>query len=120
MNKKDVIKLLVTGDAVELPAGMKVYHNQGEEVLLLQNPAVVVVEATRVVLPFQQTGVEAHFEETGMIKARALQPNGEYFPEGALLTFAQYGDFRAEFILPDKPNIVLRKMVRKFVKPNEA
>jgi hypothetical protein len=103
MNKKDVIKLLVTGDVVELPAGMKVYHNQGEEVLLLQ-----------------QTGVEAHFEETGMIKARALQPNGEYFPEGALLTFAQYGDFRAEFILPDKPNIVLRKMVRKFVKPNEA
>lgn len=114
MQKKDVKQLLKEGDVVELKVGMKVWHNQGQQILEIQNPAQVVVVANRAVLPFQQTGVEAHFEECGIIKARALQPNGEWHPEGALLTFAQYGDFRAEFILPNEPNIVLRKMKQKF------
>lgn len=116
MKKSDVVQLLKVGDVVELPVGMKAWHNQAQEILEIQNPVVVVVESNRAVLPFMQTGVEAHFEECGMIKARALQPNGDYFPEGALLTFAQYGDFRAEFILPNKPNIVLRKMKQSFVR----
>lgn len=115
MQKAAVIKLLTTGDVVELPVGMTVWHNQGDELLTLQNPAIVVVESTREVLPFRQTGVEAHFELTGMIKARALNPDGTYSREGALLTFAQYGDFRPELILPDKPNIVLRKMRMTFI-----
>lgn len=104
------------GDVIELPVGMRVYHNQGKELLEIKNPVQVVVESTRKVLPFQHTGVEAHFEETCMIKARALNPDGSYHPEGALLTFAQYGDFRAEFILPEKPNQVLRRMKQTFLK----
>lgn len=106
--------LLNIGEVIELPIGLRVYHNQGKEVQTILNPVQVVVESNRKVLPFQQTGVEAHFEETYMVKARALHPNGEYNPEGALLTFAQYGDFRPEFILPDKPNMVLRRMKQTF------
>jgi hypothetical protein len=115
MKKSAVIHILKTGDVVELPVGMFVWHNQANQILEIKEPVVVVVETNRVVLPFQQTGVEAHFEETGMIKARALNPDGSYFAEGALLTFAQYGDFRAELILPDKPSIVLRRMQQTFV-----
>lgn len=114
MKKQDVIKLLTVGDVVELPAGMKVYHNQGQQIVDVQTPVNVVVISNRVVLPFQQTGVEAHFEECGIIKARALNPDGTWHGQGALLTFAQYGDFRADFILPDKPNIVLRRMKQRF------
>lgn len=111
---------LKTGDVIELPIGMKCYHNQGKEVLEIKEPAQVVVEATRIVLPFQATGVEAHFETTYMVKARALNKDGSYHPEGALLTFAQYGDFRPEFILPDRPNQVLRKMKQTFLKLEDA
>lgn len=120
MKKENVIKLLTVGDVVELPVGMQVWHNQAEQILEIQNPVQVVVVANRAVLPFRDTGVEAHFEECGIIKARALQPNGEWHPEGALLTFAQYGDFRAEFILPDKPSIVLRRMKQHFKREEEA
>lgn len=118
MKKQDVITLLKVGDVVELPVGMKVYHNQGQEVVELKAPAVVVVVSNREVLPFQQTGVEAHFEPCGILKVRALQPDGEWHPEGALLTIAQYGDFRAEYILPNRPNIVLRRMKQSFVREN--
>lgn len=106
--------LLDIGDVIELPVGMRVYHNQGREVQTILNPVQVVIESNRKVLPFQLTGVEAHFEECGMLKGRALLPNGDYNPQGALLTFAQYGDFRPEFILPDVPNIVLRRMKQTF------
>ncbi len=115
MKKSDLIHVLRVGDVVEIPVGMFAWHNQGQEILEIKTPVVVVVEANRVVLPFQQTGVEAHFEECGMVKARALNPDGSYFAEGAMLTIAQYGDFRPEFILPNKPNIVLRRMQQTFV-----
>lgn len=115
MKKSDVTHLLQVGEVVELPVGLKAYHNQGQEVVEVKEPVNVVVIANRAVLPFQLTGVEAHFEECGIIKARALLPDGSWHPEGALLTFAQYGDFRPEFILPDKPNIVLRRMKQVFL-----
>ena len=109
------MNLLNTGEVIELPAGMKVYHNQEKGILELQVPVVVVVENSRKVLPFQSTGVEAHFEECWMVKARALNVDGTYHPEGALLTFAQYGDFRPEFILPGESNQVLRRMKQTFL-----
>lgn len=103
------------GDVIELPAGMLCYHNQGKELLELKNPVRVVIESNRRVLPFQQTGVEAHFEECYMLKARALNKDGSYHAEGALLTFAQSGDFRPEFILPAGANQVLWRMKQTFV-----
>jgi hypothetical protein len=103
------------GDVIEIPAGLRVYHNQGKEIIEVRSPVRVVIEANRKVLPFQQTGVEAHFEECYMLKARALNPDGSYHPEGALLTFAQYGDFRPEFLLPEGSNKVLWRMKQSFV-----
>lgn len=103
------------GEVIELPVGMKCYHNQGEEILEIKTPVNVVIVSTRHVLPFQETGVEAHFEKCYMLKARALNPDGSWHKEGALLTFCQYGDFRPEFILPDKPNQVLRRMEMTFI-----
>jgi hypothetical protein len=102
---------LKIGDVVELPVGLKVYHNQGQEILEIQVAANVVVESVRVSLVGSE---DDHFEESYLCDGRALQPDGSYHPEGALLTFAQYGDFRPEFILPDKPNIVLRRMQMTF------
>ncbi len=107
------MSLLNIGDVIELPVGMKVYHNQGKELMEIKVPAIVVIVSSREILPFNLTGAEGHFEPTGLLKGRALQPNGEYHPEGALLTFAQYGDFRKEFILPGTPNI-LRRMKQTF------
>lgn len=107
--------LLNIGDVIELPIGMKCYHNQGKEILEIKVPVQVVVEATRKVLPFQLTGVESHFEECYIVKARDLKEDGSYHPEGALLTFAQYGDFRPEFILPARQNQVLRRMQQTFL-----
>lgn len=106
--------LLRTGDVIELPVGLKVYHNQGKEVLEIKTPALVVVETTRLVAPINITGAEAHFEECYMVKARALNQDGTYHHEGALLTFAQYGDFKPEYILPEQTNQVLRRMKRIF------
>jgi hypothetical protein len=103
---------LKIGDVVELPVGLKVYHNQGQEVLTIEVPVNVVVESVRISVVGSE---DDHFEETYMCDARALQPDGTYHKEGALLTLCQYGDFRPEFILPDKPNIVLRKMQLTFV-----
>ena len=105
---------LQTGDVIELPAGMKCYHNQEQAVMELKTPVVVVVENTRDLEPFMVSGVEAHFERCFMVKARALNVNGSYHPEGALLTFAQFGDFRPEFILPQASLKVLRRMLKTF------
>lgn len=106
--------LLEIGSVLWLPAGLHVYHNQMKQVIKLESPIRVVVESNRKVLPFQQTGVEAHFEETYMLKARALLPDGNYDQHGAHYTFAQYGDFRPEFILPKEANVVLWKMKQTF------
>lgn len=109
-----MIDPLNIGDVIELPVGLHCYHNQGQEVLIIKNPVRVVVESNRKVLPFQLTGVEAHFEECYMFKARALNTDGSYHPEGALLTVAQYGDFRPEFILPPEAAKVLFRMRQTF------
>lgn len=109
---------LQIGEVLELPVGLIVRHNQANQIEVIQNPVVVVVESAWPVNA--GIGGSNHFEDGYMVAARALQPDGSYFPEGALLTFAQAGDFRAEFILPDKPNIVLRKMIRTFQLPPPA
>lgn len=106
---------LKTGDVLELPAGLNCFHNQRGEMDVLKVPVVVVVETTRKIVPLALSGAEAHFEACFMVKARALNTDGSYHSEGALLTFAQYGDFRPEFILPEKPNTVLRRMHRLFI-----
>lgn len=106
--------LLDIGDVIEIPAGVHVYHNQLKTALKLDVPVRVVVEGNRKVLPFQLTGVEAHFEECGMLKARALLPDGNYDPHGALFSIAQYGDFRPEFVLPADSLKVLWKMRQIF------
>ena len=108
---------LKTGDVIEVPAGMKCYHNQEKGVLELKVSVVAVVENTRDLETFLQSGVDAHFERCLMVKARALNLDGSYHPEGALLTFAQFGDFRPEFILPAASAQVLRRMVKTFVAP---
>lgn len=108
-------KELRTGDVIKLPIGMGCYHNQDEKAVRLDTAVEAVVEVTRRVVPLTKVGADAHFEECLLIKARVLNCDGTYHPEGALLTFAQYGDFREEFILPDKPNLVLRRMKRHFV-----
>lgn len=102
------------GSVILLPIGLHAYHNQLKTVLRLESEVRVVVESNRKVLPFQQTGVEAHFEETYMLKVRALLPDGNYDPSGALYTVAQYGDFRPEFILPVESHKVLWKMRQIF------
>lgn len=107
---------LKTGDVLELPVGLRCYHNQGMELTEIKTPVIVVVETTRHIEPFSVTGAEGHFERCHIIKARALNPDGSYFPEGALLTFVQYGDFRPEYILPENPKAVLRRMHRTFIR----
>lgn len=107
-------KELKTGDVIELPVGLKCFHNQGQEMMILGKPAMVVVEATRDVEPMEVTGVDAHFERCFMIKARRLNEDGSYHAEGALLTFALFGDFRPEFILPEANHVVLRKLKKTF------
>lgn len=103
------------GDVIELPVGLMCYHNQGKELTTIKEPVTVVIENTRKILPFEMTGAEGHFEACFIIKARALNADGSYHPEGALLTVAQYGDFRPEFILPEGANKVLRRMSRTFL-----
>lgn len=102
------------GDVIMLPAGLSVYHNQLKQVVKVDAPFRVVVESNRKILPFQLTGVEAHFEESYMIKGRALLPDGNYDPHGALYTIAQYGDFRPEFVLPVESHAVLWTMRQIF------
>lgn len=106
------MKPLLVGDVLELPVGLRCYHNQGQELTTIQAPVVVVVESAHKTPPGSE---DDHFEECRMVTARALNIDGSYNPEGALLTFAQYGDFRPEYILPEKPNQVLRKLKRTFV-----
>ena len=106
---------LQIGDVLELPVGLKCRHNQENALTVIQTPVVVVVESAWPVTA--GVGGSNHFEDGYLVVARALNTDGSYFPEGALLTFAQAGDFRPEFILPDVPNLVLRKMTRTFVAP---
>lgn len=103
---------LQIGEVVELPIGLRCRHNQADALTVIDTPAVVVVESAWPVTA--GVGGTNHFEDGYLVAARALNTDGSYFPEGALLTFAQSGDFRPEFILPDVPGIVLRKMVRTF------
>jgi hypothetical protein len=110
---------LKTGDVIELNVGLKCYHNQNQALTEILEPALVVVETTRDLEPMQVTGVDAHFERCFMVKARALnKANGKYHPEGALLTFAQFGDFRPEFVLPEANAKVLRRLVKAFLPPD--
>lgn len=102
------------GEVILLPVGLHAYHNQLKTVLTIESAIRVVVESNRKVLPFQLTGVEAHFEESYMVKVRALLPDGNYDPNGSLYTVAQYGDFRPEFILPLESQTVLWKMHQVF------
>ncbi len=106
---------LKIGEVVELPVGLKCRHNQANQLLLIETAVTVVVESAWPVSA--GVGGDNHFEPGYMVCARALHPDGSYHPEGALLTFAQEGSFKPEFILPDKPNMVLRRMLRVFVNP---
>lgn len=106
---------LQIGDVCELPVGLTVRHNQANQIEVIQNPVTVVVESAWPVNA--GVGGSNHFEDGYLVAARALQPDGTYFPEGALLTFAQSGDFRPEFLLPEKPNMILRRMIRTFALP---
>jgi len=108
--------LLKTGDVIALPVGLRCYHNQAMELRVIEESVVVVVENTRNAEPMSVTGAESRFERCYIIKARALNTNGSYHPEGALLTFAQFGDFRPEFILPPEGTKVLRRMIKTFAK----
>jgi len=65
-------------------------------------------------------GGDNHFIPGYMVVARALNADGSYFPEGALLTFAQAGSYHPDFILPETPNMVLRKMIRTFLPAEHA
>lgn len=109
---------LTTGSVLQLPVGLRCFHNQGLEVTEIKVPVTVIVENTRHIIPFEASGTDAHFEECYIVKARALHEDGSYHPEGALLTFALYGDFRPEFILPAENRVVLRKMLKTFLPPN--
>jgi hypothetical protein len=101
------------GDVVELPVGLRCRHNQANELTTIQTAVQVVVESSWPVSA--GVGGDNHFEPGFLVCARALNADGSYFPEGALLTFATGGSYPAEYILPDKPNIVLRKMIRSFL-----
>lgn len=103
------------GDVIQLPVGLKVRHNQGNEVTTIQVPVTVVVEST---WPVEGgIGGTNHFEDGQMVAARALHEDGSYHKEGALLTFALSGDFRSEFLLPEANQVVLRKMQKTFLPP---
>lgn len=104
---------LYIGDVTQLPVGLKVRHNQANEITTIQTPVVVVVESAWPVTA--GVGGDNHFENGYMVCARVLNDDGTYFPEGALLTFAQSGSFHPDYILPDSPTMVLRKMKRVFV-----
>ncbi len=107
-----MIKLKI-GDVCELPIGLRCRHNQADELTTIKEPVNVVVESCWPVK--SGVGSDSHFEDGFMVVARALNVDGTYHHEGALLTFAQAGDFRPEFILPEVPNQVLRRMTRTFV-----
>lgn len=109
-----MIEGLKTGDVIELRPGLRCYHNHLEMMTTISEPTQVVVETTRHVVPISITGVDAHFENCFMVKARQLLPDGAYDPHMPLFTFAQYGDFREEFILPGD-TVVIRRMRRSFV-----
>ena len=100
------------GDVVELPIGLTCRHNQADELTVIEKPVHVVVESSWPVNA--GVGGDNHFVPGFMVAARALNPDGSYFPEGALLTFALWGSFDSKFILPETPNMVLRKMKRTF------
>jgi len=100
------------GDVLELPVGLRTRLNQSGEVQTINAAVQVVVESVWPVLA--GVGGTNHFEDGYMVAARALNADGSYFPEGALLTFAQSGDFRPEFILPGTASTVLRRMSRSF------
>lgn len=97
------------GDVVTLKKGLHVYHTQAKQVTILDTDVTAVVEFTRV----SPVGSEDdHFEECFMVEARALNLDGTYHPEGALMLFAQAGDFRPEFI--QETLTVLRRMRRTY------
>lgn len=104
---------LQIGDVVELPVGLKCRHNQGNEITVIEIPTNVVVESAWPVNA--GVGGDNHFVDGYMVAARALNPDGSYFQEGALLTFALWGSFDPAFILPEKPKMILRKMKRTFL-----
>jgi hypothetical protein len=111
------VKKLNIGDVIELPIGLRCRHNQANELTTIKTPVVVVVESAWPVSA--GVGGDNHFEEGYMVCARALNADGSYFPEGALLTFAQSGSYHPDYILPDLPNMILRKMVRTFLPRRE-
>ena len=109
---------LQIGMVVELPVGLKCRHNQANEITTIETPVVVVVESAWPVSA--GIGGDNHFEDGYMVCARALNTDGSYFAEGALLTLAQSGSFHPDYILPDKPNMILRRMIRTFLPKSEA
>lgn len=97
------------GDVVTLRKGLHVYHTQGQAVTVLDTEVPAVVENVRTTVVGSE---DDHFEECYMVEARALNLDGSYHPEGALMLFAQSGDFRPEFIQSDLP--VLRRMRKTY------
>ncbi len=91
---------LQPGDVITLRKGLHVFHNQGREITVLETPVPAYVVAVRI----------RNSEKCSctMIDVRALNSFGEYHAEGALLTFAQSGNFLPEFMQQSLP--VLRKI----------
>jgi hypothetical protein len=110
---------LSIGDVITLPIGLRCRHNQAGELTTIDTEVNVVIESVWPIVA--GVGGTNHFEDGTLVAARALNTDGTYFPEGALLTLCfGAGDFRPEFILADKPNLVLRKMIRTFIAPPDV
>jgi len=74
------------GDVVWLRSGLFCYHRQARTVSSLNRNILVRIADIRIC------------KDATFIDAQALNSAGMTYPEGALLTFAQRGPFRPEFI----------------------
>ena len=101
---------LKIGDVIRLREGLVCWHHGNTALTTLTQDTECVVEVVR---DTKVGSEDDHFEPCLMIEARVLNQDLTYNAEGAVLTFAQYGDFRPEFIQTDFQ--VLKTMQKSFV-----
>ena len=98
------------GMMIKLRSGLHCLNTRDNAIEITRDLLTVVVENVRV----SPIGSEDdHFDECFMVDVRQLNQDLSYDPGAPILTFAQEGDFRPEFI--DGAPEVIRRMQRTYV-----
>ncbi len=101
---------VIPGMLIKVRSGLHMLNNADSSIEISRDNLVGYVENCRETVVGSE---DDHFETCYMVEMRLAGADGSYDPLAPLITFAQEGDFRPEFI--DEAPEVLKRLERTYI-----